>query len=163
MSLTHIRQTHSFHHETILQSIRAIGAYYKLMISVRRMTVSSNIYNHLCVTSSSFFYLCGKNSCSLFVEADRISFSARKMTIFVSALYFSAENRWCIFGFILFFCLIFPEKLRKMHWTDGQIKFWNLSTLRLQLQQACMQRDWPCGLVYIRYQQVARRMQASKL
>ena len=81
------------------------------------------------------------------VEADRISFSfsARKITIFCFLpLYFSAENRWRIFGFILFFGLIIPEKCRKMHWANGQMKFWNLSTSRLQLQQACMQRDWPC-------------------
>jgi len=63
------------------------------------------------------------------LEADRISFSfsARKITIFrFSAFYFSAENRWHIFGFILFFGLIIPENCRKRHWADGQRKFWNL-------------------------------------
>jgi len=73
------------------------------------------------------------------------SFSARNGTICrFSAFYFLAENRWRIFGFILCFGLIIHENCRKIHWADRQMKFWNLSTSRLQLQQACMQRDWPC-------------------
>jgi len=37
--------------------------------------------------------------------------------------YFPAENRWRIFGFILFFGLIIPENCRKMPWADEEMKF----------------------------------------
>ena len=76
----------------------------------------------------------------------------------VFGLLFFGRKSLPYFGFILFFGLIIPENCRKMHRADGQMKFWNLSTSRLQLQVATsLHAAWLTV-----YQQVTCRMAISR-